>query len=388
MISNSRVAIEAVRRRNTLEFLVGKISGQKYANIQPEIREIMLSALAEHFFTTGSHPGAVVSSAVEKAKKKSRKSAGFVNAVLRKAVLRPDYRDSLPGPKESNYNSLLYSFPEWIIRATQSAFPDWEKVLDTLNQPPPNTLRLDPGSTGETARTLELEGYRLAPAHLPYAYYYNEPKNLLDSKAWSQGKFYFQDEGSQLIAEIASTFSADKVLDLCAAPGGKVTLLAQKCPEKVYTATDLPDRIPLIRENLQRMKLSNVNIIGLDQLKPGYDLILVDAPCSSLGVIRRHPEIKWEKQQKDLSNFQKTQEKLLDQAFNLLKPGGAIFYSVCTYTKEETGDLLNLFLNSQIDARIETLEYRLDRLNLKFPCFIKPGFLEMDGFFLALLKKC
>ncbi|MDD5090059.1 MAG: transcription antitermination factor NusB [Candidatus Wallbacteria bacterium] len=387
MIRNERLEIEVLRRRNTLLHVLEKVSGVPENRISAKVLPIMLRAVCEHYFLKTGHPAQIVSHAVTCARKISAGSASFANAVLRKALSHDDIRSLLPAPGEPDHLELLLSFPSWIVNEAGKVFADPGQSLAALNESPPFTIRMVSSDPQAEAESLTARGFTLTPASLPKAFHVQGSVDITGTPEWRNGKIYIQDEASMLVADIASKLPGRKILDLCASPGGKITLLSELLPDSVCTASDLPDRLGLLRENIGRMKLQNIKVCSSKEVAGPFDIILVDAPCSSLGVIRRHPGIKWEKRRNDLGNLSRVQLMLLEQAVSLLSPGGHIVYSTCTFSRLETVKVVENLLSKHSELEVIPLNRDFPDGTLTFPGLIMPGFQGMDCFFIAVLKK-
>jgi len=297
----------ATRWRRELDWLIDRCAER----VHPEIRQHLRVALFQirHLDKIPRH--AAVNEAVELAKGVSRKSAGFVNAVLRKAA-DLELPDTI---------GIRTSHPDWLIERWRKQFAPTELagVLEADNAVLPVTIRPNPL---KSAGPIEIEGDPAA-----------DPR-------FSEGLFTVQDETSMKVAPLLDPKPQERVLDLCAAPGGKTTHLAELMGGKGrLVAVDLPDRIGLVAESSRRLGLANVECVAGDGasiafLEP-FDAILVDAPCSNTGVLARRPDVRWRLREKDIAGAAALQRRLLAQAARLLAPGGRIVYSTCSLEPEE-----------------------------------------------------
>lgn len=295
------------RWRRELDWLVDRCAER----VHPEIRQHLRVALFQmrHLDKIPRH--AAVNEAVELAKGVSRKSAGFVNAVLRKAA-------DLPLPDTLGVRT---SHPDWLIERWRRRFKgkELEALLAADNAILPVTIRPNPLKPATAA---ELDGDPAA-----------DPRFL-------EGLYTVQDETSMKVAPLLAPKPDERVLDLCAAPGGKTTHLAELMGGKgVVVAVDLPDRIGLVAESAKRLGLANVECVAGDgatiSFRELFDAILVDAPCSNTGVLSRRPDVRWRLKEKDIDGAVAIQRKLLENAARLLKPGGRVVYSTCSLEPEE-----------------------------------------------------
>jgi 16S rRNA (cytosine967-C5)-methyltransferase len=302
----------ATRWRRELDWLIDRCAER----VHPDIRQHLRIALFQirHLDKIPRH--AAVNEAVELAKGVSRKSAGFVNAVLRKAA-------DLELPDAIGVRT---SHPDWLIERWRKRFKakDLDALLAADNAVLPVTIRPNPL---KASGPIEIEGDPAA-----------EPK-------FSDGWFTVQDETSMKVAPLLDPQSHERVLDLCAAPGGKTTHLAERMGGKgLVVAVDLPDRIGLVAESAKRLGLANIECVAGDgatvAFREPFDAILIDAPCSNTGVLARRPDVRWRLREKDIAGAAAVQRKLLENAARLLKPEGRIVYSTCSLEPEE--NLVNL----------------------------------------------
>jgi 16S rRNA (cytosine967-C5)-methyltransferase len=294
----------ATRWRRELDWLIDRCAER----VHPEIRQHLRVALFQirHLDKIPRH--AAVNEAVELAKGVSRKSAGFVNAVLRKAA-------DLELPDTIGVRT---SHPEWLVERWRKRFSPQElqSILDADNSILPVTIRLKDGAM------VAIEG------------------DPTEDPRYAEGGFAVQDETSMKVAPLLDPKPSERVLDLCAAPGGKTTHLAELMGGKGrLVAVDLPDRIGLVAESATRMKLGNVECVAGDgatiAFRKPFDAILVDAPCSNTGVLARRPDVRWRLREKDIVGAVTIQRRLLENAAHLLAPGGRIVYSTCSLEPEE-----------------------------------------------------
>ena len=360
-------------------------------------------------------PSASVDEAV-KGIKKGRHSwaAGLVNAVLRKISEKREKSGLLKarseGLEELNREERLCietSHPGWMTKRWIKRF-GWKKAFEICrsnNIRAPLSLR---ANTLKTSRNGLLKGFREkgieavpekysrdavmikgwkgSPAHLPF---------------FEEGLFQVQDEASQLASIILAPGPGERILDACAGLGGKATHLAQIMKDKGRVdAWDInPKRLDLLRENANRLGISSIRILEEEEFRkirenrlPIYDRIILDAPCSGLGVIRRHPDIKWNRNRASIKRLATTQMELLSMTAPPLKPGGMFLYSTCSFEEEETDFLADGFIADHPDLQIFSIGKRLGKEGKSF--LDERGLMRIfpekegpDGFFAALLQK-
>jgi 16S rRNA (cytosine967-C5)-methyltransferase len=347
-----------------------------------------------------------VNETVNLAKALAPRAAGFVNAVLRSAdrgretIVYPD-RDREPVA----FLATRYSHPAWLAERwlTQLGPVEAERLAEAMAAPPPltirvNTLRI---SRDELAAQLAAEGGTVTlTRYSPDGLHLAAAGSLAQLPSFRKGLFVVQDESSQLAAHFLAPAPGAAVLDLCAAPGGKATHLAQLMGNRgTVTACDAGERkLRFIRDNTERLGITIVTTLALDASGPltplgerNFDRVLVDAPCSGLGVIRRHPEGKWWRTPADLPRLAAMQKKILANAAERVAAGGTLLYAVCSPDREENEAVVDDFLSQRRDFVLEDLRELFPDWRELFTergCFRSwPHRHGMDGFFAARLKK-
>jgi len=344
---------------------------------------------------------AVVNEAVELEKSASQHGkAALVNAVLRNVLRqREKFEPPLKFEDPLQRISVNTSHPKWLVKRWIGRFGEAETVslAEANNRIPPLTIRVN------TLRTTRAELISLLAAHgvesAPTGF---SPDGIVLKEVGSHGELAFahglfavQDEASQLITFLLDPRPGEKILDACAAPGGKTTHIAQLIHDSgEITAVEKDgERIAMLNDNINDLGVSSVTVLMADIAElPGkgpFDRILLDAPCSATGVIRRNPDIKYRRKAKDLAEYGEKQLRLLRSASQLLRDGGTLVYSVCSIEPEEGEMVINEFLKTADEFRI--IDAEADFLR----GFIHEGFLRtyphkhnMDGFFgVALCRK-
>ena len=225
----------------------------------------------------------------------------------------------------------------------------------------------------------------------PQALIISDAVNVLELPDFENGSCYVQDISAQLAAQLISPEKGDYILDACSAPGGKTTHLSELCPEADVIALDSDKvRIKKVYENINRLKIKNVTVLEGDATskdwwdKKLFDKILIDAPCTGTGVIRRHPDIKLLRKIKDISQVTKTQTKILENLWSLLKPGGLMVYATCSILKDENENQIIEFLSRFKDARNEEIEIAWGEGTIGKQQLPEHSY---DGFYYAKLSK-
>lgn len=353
---------------------------------------LILMGLYQLFYMrTPAH--AAINETVAEAEKLGKSWAkNLVNAILRGAQRR---QAELLEQTEKNY-VCKYSHPDWLISQLKQDWPTtYRTVLDADNVRAPMTLRVNIAkiSRSEYLAKLAIAGLSAHQGVLTStAIILNSPCDVALLPGFSDGMVSIQDEASQLVAALLPLAPGLKVLDACAAPGGKTCALLEAQAGLDLTAMDNePRRIMRIQENLGRLVLVATVICGdiCTDSNPGaetFDRILLDVPCSATGVIRRHPDIKLLRTPDEVSRLVQTQADLLHAAWPLLKPGGFLLYSTCSTLKAENTDQIALFVMAMSTAEHVRLDIA-DSTSCEFGTQLFPKINSHDGFFYALLRK-
>ncbi|MEQ5138962.1 16S rRNA (cytosine(967)-C(5))-methyltransferase RsmB [Providencia alcalifaciens] len=310
---------------------------------------------------------------------------GLINGVLRSFQ-----RQQVQLEERNTNNNSQYLHPSWLLKRIQTAYPDnWENIVDANNQRPPMWLRVN-SQHHTAAQYLELLEQAEITAHLhpshPSAIRLEEAAPVTGLPGFEDGWSTVQDVSAQGCAELLSPVNGENILDLCAAPGGKTTHILELAPKAYVLAVDIDEsRLKRVKENLQRLKQQAIVIQG-DGTKPEewakdqqFDRILLDAPCSATGVIRRHPDIKWLRRDSDIQELSQLQAQILEAVWPYLKPGGTLVYATCSIMPEENSQQIQHFLSKHTDASMN------DGTELGLQ--ILPSATGGDGFFYARLLK-
>jgi len=316
------------------------------------------------------------------------RSKGLVNAVLRRFLRE---REKLTARLEE-VREAVTSHPDWMVARISADWPnDWQRVIDANNRPPPMWLRINVRRTSRAdyLRILKAEGIAAKPAPaVPAAVLLERPRPKSTLPGFAEGLVSVHDAGAQLAAQWLKPQAGQRVLDACAAPGGKCTHLLESFADLGETvALDVDgDRLAVAADQMQRLGLK-ARLICADAASPRewwdgrrFDRILLDAPCSALGVIRRHPDIKVLRRPLDIAQAAAKQRALLHALWPLLAPGGRLLYVTCTMVREENQDQIRSFLAATPSARCTGTPTLPGRQ-------ILPGETNMDGFYYACIRK-
>ena len=336
---------------------------------------------------------AVVNEAVELAKVRKKGSEKLVNAVLRR-ILREGWPDIATIKRKNKRDSIAYSLPVWLVSKLKEEYGEEraQAIFESLLVRNKASIRVTGLSLKEEIKAL-LEA---ADSPLAATGLVKEQGHFAGHDLFVEGAITIQDESSQLVAPTLDLQGEERVLDACAAPGGKTAHMASYLTSGKVTALDLYDhKLDLIQENAQRLGVADrVQTQKLDARKvheffekDSFDKILVDAPCSGIGLLRRKPDIKYNKETADFTSLQEIQLEILGSVCQTLRKGGIITYSTCTIVSEENFQVVEAFLESHPEFEQVKLEHECKDI-LKDGCIlITPELYGSDGFFISQFRK-
>jgi 16S rRNA (cytosine967-C5)-methyltransferase len=398
-----------LRWRGRLDWIIKELSSIPFRKINPKVRNILRLGIYQILFLSKIPHSAAVNDSVELAKKKAPHWViPFVNAVLRSAT-RKAKDMPLPSSKENPVSAIAvgYSHPVWMVErwVRQMGVAETQALCSANNRIPPVTIRTN---------TLKVKRERLSRALTPYV---NEvrlakfaPDGLIlkglkqpvgEMPPFMDGWFQVQDEGAQLVTYLLAPGPKEIILDACAGLGGKTGHIGQLMANtgRIFAIDHQSSKLMALEASMARLGLTSVKTRLLDLRKSppegtlnSFDKILLDAPCSGLGVLRRNPDAKWRKRAQELERLSRQQNKLLDVCASLVKPGGRLVYCVCSAEPEEGDAVIEGFLKKRDDFVIERPMAGLSSITKGF--IDKSGFFrsmpqkhDMDGFFAVRLKK-
>lgn len=380
-----------------LEAVAQKLLTRPLKAKDSDIYALLLLGLHQIFY---SHlqPHALVSEIVAAAAALNKSWAkGVMNACLRRALRE---REALwHSMSDATQLSVAYAHPGWMVAQLKAAWPqDWQQILTANNVQAPMTLRVNL-SRADAPPTLMhwLATSCRAHAEVPGCFSLLLPQSVHTIPGFAEGMISVQDQASQIAVRLLPLQPQDRVLDACAAPGGKTGYLLELEPRLQVIALDCDaHRLKKVTENLERLRLTErvrckaADAADLSAWFDGrlFDKILIDAPCSGTGVIRRHPDIKLLRRAQDIKKFSEQQQKLLQALWPTLKVGGCLLYTTCSILPEENEQVIAAFLKTQRDAYVKTLTLpNGQRQPHGWQCF--PQAEGQDGFYYCLLeKKC
>lgn len=391
-----------VQNQMLLDFYLSKFSSIPLARLESKILQILRLGVYQMLFLTKIPHSAAVDRSVEMAKHHSKnpRASGMVNAVLRNFQRSMDHLPTIPQQNPVEYLSTLYSHPTWLVEELLEVLDEEEaaRFMEANNAQPPITAQVNTTKTDVEALTKRLEEAGVVVEAHPWlsdCLILSRTGNLEGLSAFQEGLFYIQDPASRLAVMTADPKPGMKLLDTCAAPGGK-TFASAMCMngEGSIISCDLhPHKKKLINAGAQRLGLSLIEARTQDgkQFRPewenAFDCVLVDAPCSGLGVIRKKPDIRY-KDTEPLLQLPEIQKEILENVSRYVRPGGTLLYSTCTILDRENGKIVDEFLSRHNEFSIVPFE-------LPGPIGkVESGQITLwphrhgtDGFFIAKLRK-
>lgn len=394
-----------IRWKLKIDFMIQKFSKLKLSKISPWVLSCIRTGVYQIFFMDKVPDFAAVNQAVEIVKLKDKKASSFVNGVLRNILRNKEEFDKIQVKDRIKRLSIEYSHPEWFVKKFVGLYGE-DFVLDLMNvnNTPPeliirvNTLKC---SREELSKRLTSKGIECTLGRLSESLILKGFSAIEKSEEFIEGLFTIQDESSMLAVKVLEPGENDRVLDLCSAPGGKSTAMAQlmKNRGEIQSFDIHEHKLELINNNAKRLgidiiktRLKDSSVFD-EEYKDYGDRVLLDAPCSGLGLMRKKPEIRWSIQPEDIMELQKIQMKIIDNASKYVKKEGNLVYSTCTISKEENEDVIQYFLRSNENFELENIcKYIPESIRRDDTCskgYIKlfPNINGSDGFFIAKLKR-
>lgn len=388
------IAYTAVRRLGTAGALAARLNARRPSGA---LAALQLVALSELLVQGRRHEAVIVDQAVEAARlsQETLAGAGFLNATLRRFLRdRPALLLAVSHDQEAVWNH-----PRWWIDRLRADHPaHWEAVLAAGNAPPPMTVRVNVrrasvedslaelGSAGQGARRIGPQALRL-----------DRPCDVAQLPGFAEGRLSVQDLAAQMAAPLLDVRPGQRVLDACAAPGGKTAHLLELVDCSLTALDSDAARLERVRDNLVRLGLSADLACG-DARRPAdwwdgrrFDRILLDAPCSASGIVRRHPEIRWLRRRRDLATLSAVQSEMLAALWPLLEPGGKLLYATCSVFRAEGAEPIERFLTGRTDAERIDLQWRwpADAQAIPVGQLLPQAdeHIDHDGFFYASIRK-
>ena len=381
-----------LRWLTALEWLASQLLEKPLKKRERDVQRLVLLGLQQLWHDqTASH--AAVNETAECARLLGKPWAvGLINAVLRRFQRE---QEQLLGKLEQS--GKQFAHPKWLLKDIQRDWPEeWREIIDANNLQAPLWLRINRQKADEKKLREDLHTAGFEVVDHPFArdaISISPAVAVVKIPGFEKGWLSVQDPAAQLAADLIAPQPGERVLDACAAPGGKSAHLLERCPKIKLTALDKKrQRVEQIHQTLDRLGLS-ADIHATDAIDvtgwwkgEKFQKILLDAPCSATGVIRRHPEIKWLRDSDQVDAAIQTQSELLSALWPLLEPGGTLVYATCSVLRCENSEQIQRFLEQHADAVEEMPAVQWGRAELHGRQII-PGEAQMDGFFYAVLRK-
>ncbi len=389
------------RWQGRLDWILNGFTHGNFVKSEVNIRNALRVALYQILFLNHVPHYAAVNEAVEFTKKiRGEKFANFANAVLRNIIRS---LDGIHYPKveedASQFLAVYYSHPQWLVKRWMLRFDreELEKILAANNEVPGLTLRINKLKIPPAEFLSLLDKQNVAYQGSSFIDYFIKVRSLSgisQMNIFQSGYFSIQDESAALPVLLLEPKPGERVIDMCAAPGGKTTFIAELMQNQgeILAVDKYESKLNLIRMSCERLGVTSVKLSVADstelETEPA-DKVLVDAPCSGLGVLRKKPDIKWKREQGDIPRLAKRQRSLLENGARLLKPGGVMVYSTCTTEPEENSEVVKAFLKDHPEFTLDDAARFVNRSVVTPDGSIEtfPHRHHIDGSFAARLVK-
>lgn len=355
------ICFGVLRTLPQLEALIGKLMERPLTGKQRTLHFLIMVGLYQLLYTRVPAHAALAETVAGAEVLKRANLKGLINGVLRQFQRR---QEELLASIEDGPQRHLH--PGWLLNRLQQAWPEhWQQIVEANNQRPPMWLRVNRQHHARDSWLALLtasEKVATAAEQVPEALRLASPAPVNQLPGFEQGWVTVQDLSAQRCALLLEPKNGEQILDLCAAPGGKTTHILELAPEAQVLAVDVDaQRLKRVNENLTRLGMS-AEVKQGDGRTPQqwcgerqFDRILLDAPCSATGVIRRHPDIKWLRRDRDITELATLQREILDATWPRLKPGGTMIYATCSVLPEENQQQISDFLQRHVDAKAVSL---------------------------------
>lgn len=397
-----------IEKKRYIDYIINKVSKIKVRKMENSVKIAIRLGVYQIVFLDRIADYAAINESVDIIKKIDKRASGFVNAILRNVLRKKDDICKINDNTTENI-AIKYSYEKWIVDRLigEHGLARAKSILESLSERPKLYLRINRSKMDgfddidEFAEfiidQLEKEGIKAKRSEfLEEAIQVDNFKNIEANKLFKMGYISVQDISSMLVSKALNPKGNSKVLDLCAAPGGKTTHIAELMNNTgLVLSQDIYDhKIKMIKWYANRLGLNNIKVEKADALslceeyKGKFDYVLSDVPCSGMGIVRRKPEIKY-KTEEEVNKLPDIQLSILRNAAEYVKEGGVLVYSTCTIFKEENMGIIYRFLSENQDFSLDSIEnLNLDSSTLDSGYInIYPDEFEMDGFFICRLKK-
>ncbi len=391
-----------VRWKIRIDFVISQFYRGDYSKLDINIKNAIRVAMYQIIFLERVPQSAAVNEAVEFVKKlRGQYLANLVNAILRSAIRKLDLVEYPPIEDDAvRALSVVHSFPSWLVRRFMDRFGvyETEQLLASLNDRPRLSIRVNTSkvATEDLAAEFENRGLRVSRGKFIRNFLYVEGLSRIgELDSFKAGQFTVQDESAGVVSKLLDPKPGERILDVCAAPGGKTTHILEMTNGDVdlTSVEKYENRAHLIQNSLDRMGYNKVRVIVADATTYTdpvlFDKILVDAPCTGFGVIRKKPDSKWKREPEDIAKLNEVQNEILENVSKLLKPEGVIVYSTCTIEPEENQLVVQNFLSHHPEFSLERADLFVDKALVNRDGFIEvfPHRHDMDGGFAGRIRR-
>lgn len=391
-----------VRRKNYLDAIILTLTKRPLKKLSPLAHQIIRLGLYQIIYLDKVPESAAVNESVKLAKKMTRGLEGFVNGVLRNYLRHTEaYTIDELATSDTERLAYIYNQPTWLLERWLKEYGEDITIglCEWFNTSPRLTARVNTlkTTTEEVVKDMEAANWVVEVSDtLPSAIYIDRHVGPIDESKWfKEGLITFADIASMLVAYVVAPEEGDKILDCCAAPGGKTMHMGHLMKNTgSITANDLHEhKLALMEANAKRLGLTNVSFSNVDATElpekwyNQFDKVLADVPCSGLGILQRKLDMRWEKEEEQLDRLPALQLEILQSAAKAVKPGGVLVYSTCTINKKENEDVVAAFLETHSQFILEDaaplMPFKVDGPMIN----LWPTDHKMDGFFMARLRK-
>jgi 16S rRNA (cytosine967-C5)-methyltransferase len=390
-----------MRWQGRLDWILNRYTHGNFPKSDINVKNTLRIALYQIMFLDRLPHYAAVNEAVEFVKRiRGEKIAGLVNAVLRN-IIRSLSDIQYPDKTEdaAQYLSVFYSHPPWLVKRWLQRFPkdELERFLAANNEIPPLTLRINKLKTNPSEFLALLDRQQVTYQGSSFIDYFIKVRSLAgitQLDIFQQGFFSIQDESAALPVLLLDPKPGERIIDLCAAPGGKTTLIGELINNQgsVIAVDKYEHKLNLIQQSCERLGITSVETVTADsstlEMAP-VDKVLIDAPCSGLGVLRKKPDLRWKREPEDIAHLALLQKNLMENATRLVKPGGILVYSTCTTEPEENEFLVREFLGRHPEFQPDNASQFVNKSVVTDDGFVQtlPHRDHIDGSFAARLRK-
>ena len=390
----TRLSYGVIQNKMLLDYYIDVWCSQRADHLEPVVLNILRLGGYQILFMDKIPHSAAVNEAVEMVKRWGRpKAAGMVNAILRKFVTNWMDMPALPQGTTADYLSVRYSHPKWLVKRLLDILgpEETEQYLQKNNETVPTTIQVNPLKTTAEKLEKELSAAGISVEKHPWqsgCFKVSGTGDLENLTAFREGHFTVQDTAARLVATIAAPKPTDRVMDVCAAPGGKSFALAMDMGDRgdILSCDIHPHKLKLIENGAKRLGLQSVRTALADGSESHAawiaqaDLVVADVPCSGLGIIRKKPDIRY-KNPKELAALPKIQRAILENAATYVRPGGTLIYSTCTVLPEENEEVTRDFLMQHEEFELTPFELPIGKTEGELTLW--PQRFDTDGFYIC-----